>query len=378
MPAEREEEGREIDVSVVVPTYNVEVYLEEALESARKNNRIALEILVVDDGSVDGTREIAERVAMRDSRVKVVSKQNGGYGQAVNLGFSRARGRYVAILEPDDYPASHMYDDLFELAARFDFPDVVKSSYWRLVQGEDGTVRRWHNDYYRAIRPKSQPFTLRDEPWLIRYHPSIWSALYRRAFLEARGIRFKEVPGAGWVDNPFMVETLAQASSIVYTDEPYYHYREDLPGSSSVTLSWETQFERWMDMMDVLDRLGVDDPQIRQALYVVGFRYVEKALAAYPDDERVREGAVRIFARMDPTLIASLDSVSPSLRELAFHLREEEPPEIDRLAYTRSLVEAGLHSLSINGVGFTAGYLSKYARALRDRLAISKGSEDAG
>ena len=364
--------GFDIDVSVVVPSYNVEAYLEEALAAARKNNRIALEILVVDDGSRDATAEIAAAEAALDPRIQVIAKENGGYGQAVNLGFSKARGRYVAILEPDDYPAAHMYDDLFEVAERFEFPDVVKSSYWRLVRGEDGSERRWHNDYYQAIRPKVQPFTLKDEPWLIRYHPSIWSALYRRAFLEERGIRFKEVPGAGWVDNPFMVETLAQASSIVYTDEPYYHYREDLPGSSSVTLPWETQFERWIDMMDVLDRFGEDDPHIREALYVVGFRYVEKALAAYPDDGEVREGAQRIVARMDPEIIKGLDRVSPTLRTLAFELRGEEVPKFDSLAYARSLVEAGMHSLSINGLGFTAGYLGKYAVALKDRLRLSK------
>ncbi len=362
---------RAVDVSVVVPAYNVEASLEEALEAARKNNRIALEVLVVNDGSRDGTAQIAAAQAALDARVRLIDKENGGYGQAVNLGFAAARGRYLAILEPDDYPAAHMYDELYELAERFDFPDVVKSSYWRLVRDADGTERRWHNDYYRAISPKAQPFTLADEPWLIRYHPSIWSALYRSDFLEARGIRFKEAPGAGWVDNPFMVETLAQAASIVYTDEPYYHYREDLPGSSSVTLPWETQFERWMDMMDVLDRLGEDDPKIRQALYVVGFRYVEKALAAYPGEEAVREGAAKIARRMDPELIARLDRVSPALRRLAFELRGEEAPDFDSRAYARSLAEAGFHSLAINGVGFTAGYLAKYARALKDRLNLS-------
>lgn len=359
-----------IDVSVVLPCYNVERYLEGCLLAARRNNRCALELIVVDDGSSDATAAIARAQAEDDPRIRVASKANGGYGQAVNTGFAAATGRYVAILEPDDYPAAHMYDELFELARKTGYPDVVKSSYWRVITEEDGTERLWHNDYYQAIRPERQPFTLADAPMLLRYHPSIWSALYRRDFLEAAGIRLKEAPGAGWVDNPFMVETLAKAESIVYTDAPYYHYREDLPGSSSVTLPWQTQFERWHDMMDVLDAEGADDEAVRQALYVVGFRYAEKAMAALPMDAGVLDGARRIFERMDGELIRSLHSVSPTLRALAFELRGEEAPKFDKLAYARSLMDAGFHSLAINGVGFTASYLGKYAQALRDRLSL--------
>lgn len=367
-------EGAAIDVSVVVPCYNVEGSVAECVRGIRMNDRASLEILLVDDGSTDATAKILAELAERDGRIRVIEKPNGGYGSAVNRGFDEARGRYLAIAEPDDYVAAHMYDELFELAGSYGFPDVVKSSYWRVITGADGTETLRHNDYYRAIRPRIQPFTLKDEPWLLRYHPSIWSAIYRRDFIEGNSIRFKEAPGAGWVDNPFLVDTLARAESIVYTDDAYYHYREDLPGSSSVTLPWQIQFERWHDMMDVLDSLGVDDPEVRRALYVVGFRYAEKALAALPEGSpshgEALEGARTIFERMDLELVRGLDRVSPTLRSLAFELRGEEPPSMDRLAYVASLIEAGLHATAINGPAFALSYVSRYIDALKGRLRL--------
>ncbi|WP_289458601.1 hypothetical protein, partial [Klebsiella pneumoniae] len=86
-----------------------------------------------------------------------------------------------------------------------------------------------------------------------------------RGFLDEKGIRFMEVPGAGWVDNPFLIETLCQADTIVYKEQPYYHYREDLPGSSSVLRKARLSFDRWNQMMDIIERLGVTDDGILKA-----------------------------------------------------------------------------------------------------------------
>ncbi len=365
-----------IDVTVVVPCYNVEAYVEQCVQSLLRNNRISLEILCVNDGSRDSTLAKLERLAASDARIRVIDKPNGGYGAAVNRGILEARGRYVAIAEPDDFVAAHMYDELFELARSYGWPDVVKSSYIRvIVDGEGGETYR-HNDYFHAIRPKVQPFTLEDQPWLLRYHPSIWSCLYRRAFLEEKDIRFVEAPGAGWVDNPFLVETLSQAGSIVYTDTPYYHYREDLPGSSSVTLPWQTRYERWHQMMDALEASGLEDPRLKEALYVVAFRYVEGVVNKLVDDEEVLEGTRRLFERMDLSLVEGLDTVSPDLRAYAFRLRDEVPPDFDTLAYALSLVRTGLHSLDINGPGFTLDYVRLFLKSHAERKEIAETIED--
>lgn len=95
-------EGPGGGVSVIIPAYNAEAYLDRTLHSARGQTHKTIEILVIDDGSVDGTRAIAERHALADRRIQVISTENRGVAAARNLGISRATGEYVAFLDADD------------------------------------------------------------------------------------------------------------------------------------------------------------------------------------------------------------------------------------------------------------------------------------
>jgi glycosyltransferase involved in cell wall biosynthesis len=389
-----------VDVTVVLPCYNVEAYLEQALSSALQNDRIALEVICVNDGSTDGTLDIMRRFEANDARVRVIDKPNAGYGAGVNRGFDEARGRYLAILEPDDWVEPHMYDDLFELAESYarkatryvtvpassasgagttgpeaakedadalaadadaGWPDIVKSSYWRIWMPLTPQERRLHCSYYQRIKPKQQPFTLADCPRLIQHHPSIWSALYRRGFLCDKGIRFKEVPGAGWVDNPFLIETMCQAESIVYTDTPYYNYREDLPGSSSSNRVLALSLERWQDMCDVMDRLGVEDRGIRRALAVIGFRYVGEAVGRGAlDDDELREQMAAVFRRIDQDDIRRLPNVSPQLRRLATALADRPEETFVPGPYYAALIKEFGYSVRVNGLGFALARTGVY------------------
>ena len=356
-----------IDVSVIVPCYNTERFLDEALSSAEQNGRCRLEIIVLNDGSTDGSLDIMRAHEARDARVRVIDKPNQGYGASVNRGFSEARGTYVAILEPDDWVKPHMYDDLFAYATTFDeLPDIVKSPYWRVWMPTTPRERLLHCSYYQRIDPPQQPFTLSECPRIVQHHPSIWSALYLREFLERIPIRMKEVPGAGWVDNPFLFQTMAQARSIVYRDVPYYCYREDLPGSSSAMRVLELSIERWNDMADVVDEVCPEDFGIRKALTVIGFRYAGEAIGRGAlEDENLRGMMAQMFARMDPEAIASLENVSPQLRRLAFELAGRDVPPISGMGYMRGLVEEFAYSISTNGIGFAVARTGVYLERRR-------------
>ena len=369
-----------VDVSVVLPIYNAEKYLDQALSSIEVNSRVSLEIICVNDGSTDSSLTIMLDHAARDPRIRVIDKPNQGYGASVNRGFSEARGTYLAIVEPDDYLDGPMYDDLFEFACGFDaagdgsgLPDVVKSPYWRIWMPETPDERRLHCAYFDRIKPAHQPFTVFDCPRVVQHHPSIWSAIYRRGFIEDANIRFKEVPGAGWVDNPFLFETMCQAKSIVFKNTPYYCYREDLPGSSSATRVLSLSFERWNDMADVVDRLNITDQGVRKALATIAFRYAGEAVAQGAlDDEDLTRAMGEMFARIDEKTILSLENVSPQLRQLAFRLSGREVPKISKLGYLRGLVSEFAYSIRTNGMGFARMQTALY---LRRRSSQDKKSE---
>lgn len=344
----------DIDVSVLMPCYNVEDFLDQALGSAEDNDRVSIEILAINDGSKDGSLEIMRAHAARDPRVRVIDKPNEGYGTSMNRGIDEARGTYVAILEPDDWVEPHMYDDLVEYARTFDeLPDVVKTPYTRIWMPGTPKQRRYACSYVHRIDPGFQPFTLADAPRLMQHHPSIWSAIYRRAFLDENGIRFKQVPGAGWVDNPFLVETLNSARSIAYLDRPYYNYREDLPNSSSVKRTTTLPIERWNDMCDVMERLGVTDPGIWDSLAVIAFRYIGGLMDDGSIEEpEILEGVRGIFARLGRDRILHVPNISSSFKAYALRLIGEPVPKISDSVYHRALVDEFFYSMRTNGLGY--------------------------
>ena len=100
-------------VSIVIPTYNVEQYLKECLDSVINQTLKDIEIICVDDGSTDNSGKILDEYAAKDSRIKVIHKENGGYGKAMNVGIDNATGEYIGIVEPDDYIEFDMYETLY-------------------------------------------------------------------------------------------------------------------------------------------------------------------------------------------------------------------------------------------------------------------------
>ena len=116
------------DVSVIVPIYGVEKYLRQCLDSIVNQTLKSLEIILVNDGSCDKCPQIIDEYAARDPRVKALHLTNGGYGRAINHGLDAATGRYIGIVESDDWIKEDMYQKLLENAEKTG-ADIVKSGF---------------------------------------------------------------------------------------------------------------------------------------------------------------------------------------------------------------------------------------------------------
>ena len=220
--------NREI-VSLLMPIYNVEDYLPEAMDSALGQTLQDIEIICIDDGSTDGSAELLDKYAASDKRIKVVHQKNSGYGKAMNTGLDLAKGKYIAILEPDDFISCDMLETLYLLAEKhrldfvksdFAFLEGIKDHYQIApvhISGEEmyGKVLNWE-----------------EKKELFRGYLAHWSCLYNRSFLLKHGIRFHESPGASFQDTGFWFQTMAFAQRIYLHDGCYYHYRQDNPKSS--------------------------------------------------------------------------------------------------------------------------------------------------
>lgn len=305
-------------VSVIVPIYNTEKFLDQCLSSIEAQTYKNFEVLCINDGSTDGSRDIILAHAERDPRIKLVDKENGGYGQGCNLGLSLAKGEWVSIIEPDDWIEPGMYADMLSFAASFDETiDIVKTPWIDIHDWDDPKREKPYpclmSDRIKKSSPK--PFTLTEMPILIEMHPSIWSAIYRSEFIKEHAIRFPEYPGAGWADNPFLVETMCQAKAIVYLNKAYYNYRIDLPGSTIRHKSEEATsrpFDRWEDMLAVIKRIGIEDERVIAAHYVRGFNYIRGANFDDGRDNPIVARRTRdVITAMDPKIVATSDEISP-------------------------------------------------------------------
>lgn len=216
---------REILVSVLVPIYNVEKYLRQCLESLVNQTLESIEIVCINDGSTDGSLEIVKEFADRDKRIVVVDKENSGYGDSMNQGLEKAQGKYIGIVEPDDWVATSAFEDLYKMAEENQV-DVVRGNYFQNKNGLDMKVRLIPmHETNRVIDP-------RHHSWVFLMAPAVWAAIYRRDFLDKNKIRFLPTPGASYQDTSFAFKVWATARRVWLTTNAYLHYRIDNESSS--------------------------------------------------------------------------------------------------------------------------------------------------
>ena len=220
-----------IKVSIVVPVCNVEQYLRECLDSCVNQTLREIEIICVNDGSTDGCLDILKEYAEKDDRVRVIDKDNAGYGHTMNIGMDMARGEYIGIVESDDFVELNMYEELYKTAEE-NGVDWVKADFNRFLRENDGSLKCTYNDVAKKKEYYNKVMCPLDEPFSFRFIMNTWSGIYRRDFLVDNCIRHQETPGASFQDNGFWFQTMIRADRIYVVDKPYYMNRRDNPNSS--------------------------------------------------------------------------------------------------------------------------------------------------
>ncbi|MFR7745892.1 MAG: glycosyltransferase [Eggerthellaceae bacterium] len=220
-------------VSIIVPVCNVQKFLRQCLDSLTDQTLQDIQIICIDDGSTDNSLEILQEYADRDPRVEVISKPNAGYGHTMNMGLKAARGEYVGIVESDDFAETDMFETLYDLALA-NTADVVKSNFYEYTTGtipdNDPIVPNID------ACPLDTVFSPVEDQNIFLTQPAIWSALYKRSFLEDNEIKFLETPGASFQDTSFNYKVFALAKRVIVTPDAFLHYRIDNTNSSVKSL----------------------------------------------------------------------------------------------------------------------------------------------
>lgn len=213
-------------ISVIVPCYKVEEYLPQCIDSIIGQTYKNLEIILVDDGSPDKCPLICDEYAQKDSRIKVIHKENGGLSSARNAGLDIATGDYIAFVDSDDWLELDMYETLYNLINNYNVDiavcDIVKfSNDVNVKDGDDG------EDVLVITSPKDAFMHQFYEKPCIRFE--VWNKLFRREIVS--DIRFKE--GQIYEDIYFDKCVFQRINRIAYIPKYKYCYRINRPGGTN-------------------------------------------------------------------------------------------------------------------------------------------------
>lgn len=215
-------------VSILVPIFNVEKYLDECLDSLVNQTLKDIEIICINDGSTDNSLKIIRSYMKDDSRIKLIDKSNTGYGDSMNQGLKFASSKYIGIVESDDIADLKMFEELYALAKENSFPDIIKSNYYEYWGNSQGKRIKYNlpNNLLNKV------FTPNINQDIFKSLPSIWSSIYKREFLNQNNIYFNPTPGASYQDTGFYFKTLALSSTMFCSEKAHLIYRRDNEASS--------------------------------------------------------------------------------------------------------------------------------------------------
>lgn len=291
-------------ISVIVPIYKAEKYLRRCLDSICGQTWYSLEIILVDDGSPDGCGIICDEYASKDSRVKVIHKENGGPSDARNAGLEAATGKYIGFVDSDDYIRPEMYDIMLRKMKREEAELVICGLLCVDEQGEiqaekqlpmpDRDMRMTGGEALGQLMENQACFAV------------VYNRLYRAELLQ--GIRF---PVGKIYEDEFVAHyILGKCGKVIFLQEPQYCYVQH-PGSIMAETTSPKRLdcaEAWLDRAQYVAGKGMDELvsySCGQALDIVGEAYRLLDRREPSVSRRIKELRHRIIGFYLPVLVSA-------------------------------------------------------------------------
>lgn len=286
-------------ISVIIPVYNVEKYLHRCLDSVIAQTYQNLEIICVDDGSIDESGRICDQYAVRDARIKVIHQENQGLSAARNRGLDAAEGEYIAFVDSDDYILEDMYKKMLDKLLNYNVDLCVCQWQYEFSDGRQ-VVKRKNIDPTIYGRKASLEFAR--FLYMGNYENGVvvaaWNKLYRRALLDK--IRFE---GRIHEDEAFCGRIMAKNISVYVMEEQFYVYAQN--GDSLTNKPFSANKFFFLDALAERRELFKSDAFIRQETELLYCNmYIEYCLRARKDGVAVShpERYRQIFQKMFSSL----------------------------------------------------------------------------
>lgn len=262
-----------IKVSIIMPVYKVEEYVGKAIESIQAQTLTEWEFFAVDDGSPDNSGAICEEYAAKDSRIKVIHKENGGAPSARNVAIDMAKGEYFYFLDSDDWAEPTMLEDMYNLAKR-DNAQLVVAGYYIDSYYSDTEYRQDDCVEKDAVYTNKEDFRKNAYKLFDRnllYTP--WNKLYEAKYILGNKLYF---PKTLWDDFPFNISVVRNIERVTVTSKQYYHFirkRAESETAAYKPVMYEKREEEHGWMVDLYKEWGVEDSESQE---MIARRYIER------------------------------------------------------------------------------------------------------
>lgn len=271
----------EIKISVIIPIYNSEKFLRQCLDSVLNQTLQDIEVICVNDGSIDKSSSILEEYAEMDKRIKVIDQKNQGLSEARNSGLKIARGRYISFLDSDDWIENDMYECMYHKGLENDL-DVVMCTYVKEFRNHSTPVHIFpvcesmmpiENVVRRLIGPIGEELSRPQELDLL---VSSCMQIIKRE--RAQSAEFIDTRRIGTEDLLYQVMVYSKCKTFMYLDIPFYHYRRSDMGTLT-TSYMKDKYERWVNLFELLGNIISENDygelyfealQNRKALSMIG------------------------------------------------------------------------------------------------------------
>lgn len=242
------------ELSIIVSVYNVEKYLPRCIDSILAQTFTEFEVLLVNDGSYDNCPQICDDYARLDSRIKVIHKPNGGVSDARNKAMLKARGKYIAFVDGDDFIVPEAYEKLIR-EMRLHNLDILTGRCCRLLEGDIKRVRSNKRTFENIVYSGTEFFCRSVQQGVMR--TACWLSIYNKNFLLDNNLFFKE--GILHEDELWIPQVFCQAQRVKYIDFVFYTY---VWRPNSLT-NPEDKTQNGIDLMNICYELELLYAQIR-------------------------------------------------------------------------------------------------------------------
>lgn len=237
-------------ISIIVPVYNTGKYLEKCLESIKNQTLSDIEIICINDGSNDDSKQIIENYVLTDSRFKLINQNNKGQSAARNTGIEKAQGEYIGFVDSDDFIDSKMYETLYNNAKKND-TDISMCSF---IMHDDKNNKESQNDPYMSLNifPKKLENVIFDYnqtlDFIFRICVSPCNKIYKNDFI--KNSKFKFIENLNYEDNVFFLDAYTSAKRVSIIKEPLYFYRY----TSDTSISHSNKYdEKKLDFFKIFE-----------------------------------------------------------------------------------------------------------------------------